>query len=269
MLTKVIVFLLLLFPSIATAMDTDIFQKVIEKINSKDFAFVENFLEENRSQYIKDPEYYVLLLNYSFAKGNQTQLVVAKGEPQKGDIEVKDKESGEVVGFIGERHIQGVELILKGIKETQKAQTNFNNRLDVHFGIIHIAAEIKRWDIVGSQLVKILHTSKVNNNEWEWGAINSMGSDPQKFMIENVQAYVSRLFSVEMEEADNALIEVSETMIKEYPNVIYGYSNLGVLYLANKKYDLAEKYLNQAIAIDPKDEVVKGNLDLLKERRKQ
>ena len=56
MLTKVIVFLLLLFPSIATAMDTDIFQKVIEKINSKDFAFVENFLEENRSQYIKDPE---------------------------------------------------------------------------------------------------------------------------------------------------------------------------------------------------------------------
>jgi Flp pilus assembly protein TadD len=44
---------------------------------------------------------------------------------------------------------------------------------------------------------------------------------------------------------------------------------LGVLYLANKKYDLAEKYLNQAIAIDPKDEVVKGNLDLLKERRKQ
>ena len=96
-----------------------------------------------------------------------------------------------------------------------------------------------------------------------------MGIDPQKFMIENVQAYVSMLFRAELEEADNALKEVSETMIKEYPNVIYGYSNLGVLYLANKKYDLAEKYLNQAIAIDHKDEVVKGNLDLLKERRKQ
>lgn len=269
MLTTVIMSMLFLLPSIAAAMDTDIFQEMIEKINAKDFISVEEFLEENRSQYVKDPDYYVILLNYSFAKGSQTQLVVAKGEPQEGDLELRDKESGEVVGFIGERHIQGVELVLNGIKETQKAQTNFNNRLDIHFGIIHIAAEIKRWDIVGSQLVKILNTSKINNNEWVWGAINSMGSDSQKFMIENVQAFVSMLFREELEEADNALKEVSETMIKEYPNVIYGYSNLGVLYLANKKYDLAEKYLNQAIAIDPKDEVVKGNLDLLKERRKQ
>jgi Flp pilus assembly protein TadD len=53
-------------------------------------------------------------------------------------------------------------------------------------------------------------------------------------------------------------------MIKEYPDVIYDYSNLGVLYLAQKKYDLAEKYLKQAIAINPNDEIVKGNLAIFK-----
>jgi Tfp pilus assembly protein PilF len=57
-------------------------------------------------------------------------------------------------------------------------------------------------------------------------------------------------------------------MIKEYPDVIYGYANLGVLYLANNKFDLAEKYLNQALTIDPNDEIVLGTLSILKERRK-
>ena len=39
----------------------------------------------------------------------------------------------------------------------------------------------------------------------------------------------------------NALKAVAETMIQEYPDVIYGYSNLGVFYLANKEYDLGLK----------------------------
>ena len=62
--------------------------------------------------------------------------------------------------------------------------------------------------------------------------------------------------------------EVSDTMIKEYPNVIYGYSNLGALYLAYQNYELAEEYLNKAIAIDPEDKIVKRNLDLLEKKKK-
>jgi len=269
MLPKVILTMLILFPSIATAMDVAIFQGMIEKIDKKDFIAVEEFLEKNRTEYLRDPEYYVILLNYSFAKGNKNDLVVARGEPQEGDLEIRDKESGEVVGFIGNRLNQNVELIVNSITETQKAQTYFNNRLDIHFGIVHIASQIKRWDIVGSQLVKILKISKVNNNEWKWGSINSMDGEAKKYMLENVQARVSDLFHVGGEDTDSALEAVSKTMTIEYPDVIYGYSNLGVLYLANKKYDLAEKYLNQAIAIDPKDEIVIGNLNILKERKKQ
>lgn len=88
-------------------------------------------------------------------------------------------------------------------------------------------------------------------------------------MLENVQIRLKQLFNVRSETTDNTFKTVSETMIREYPDVIYGYSNLGALYLVNKKYELAEKYLNQAISIDPEDKIVKGNLDQLEKRRKQ
>jgi Flp pilus assembly protein TadD len=56
-------------------------------------------------------------------------------------------------------------------------------------------------------------------------------------------------------------------MIKYYPKVIYGYSNLGVIYLATGKYDLAEKYIKKALAINPGDPIVRGNLEILKQRK--
>jgi len=269
MLLKVILSILLLIPSYAAAMESEIFHDMIKNIHEKKYTPVEEFLEKNRSRYERNPEFYVILLNYSFSKGSQNQIVVAKGEPKPGDLELRDKDTGEVVGFMGNRNNKNTEMVIKGITETQNAQSFFNNRLDIHFGIIHIASLIERWDIVGSQLIKILKISKTNNNEWTWGAINTMDGDPKQFMLENVQARVNQLFHARSEQADQALEAVSEAMIKEYPNVIYGYSNLGVFYLVNGKYDFAEKYLNQAIAIDPKDEIVQGNLSILKEKMAQ
>jgi len=266
---KINIFLtvILLFPSFAFSMDTNLFNEMMDNLKSEKYMIVQNFLDKNHSKFSKDPEFYVILLNYSFKKGYKSGIVVAKGKAKEGDLEVRNKNTGEQVGFIGNRTFEDSEIIVYGISETQKAIKHFNNRLDIHFGIIHIAAKIKRWDILSSQLIEILSVSKTINNKWVWGPINSMEGDPKQFMIENIQAKVNELFYIGNEDADRALITVSEKMIEEYPEVIYGYSNLGVLYLANKKYALAEEYLTQAEKIDPGDEIVKGNLKKLREVR--
>lgn len=255
-----------------STMDVEVFHDMIEKIKSKEFDTVEEFLEKNRGIYSKDPEYYVILLNYSLAKGNKEQVLISKGEPKKGNFKwyatMIHSETGEL-GFITSINKPDVELMLNGIAKTQKALSFFNNRFDIHFGIVRLASLIKHWDIVGSQLLEILKVSKANNDQWEWGLLDSMNGDPRKFVLENVQIRLEELLQVGSEEAYNALKTVSETMVKEYPDVINGYSNLGALYLANNNYELAEKYLNQAIAIDPNDKIVRGNLETLKERRKQ
>jgi tetratricopeptide (TPR) repeat protein len=246
-------------------MDVDEYQDIMEKINSNEFAPVKEFLDKNIVKYEQDPEYYVILLNYSFAVSNR--FVIAQGEPQKGDFALLDKETGETVGFMGDRQIESGEIVIKALNDTQEALQFFNDRLDIHFGVIHIAQSFKYWDIVEKQLTEILTLSKSNNNEWLWGSINSMDGDLREFMLENVQSKINGLFYEGNETADNALESVSKVMIKAYPDVVYGYSNLGVLYLAKNKLDLAEKYLNLALSINPNDEIVNGNIEQLKQRR--
>jgi len=112
MILRMALILLALLPSIASAMTVEMFQNMIGKINAKDFNAVERFLGENRNIYSKDPEFYVILLNYSFCKGIQSDIVITKGEPKEGDLEVRDKTSGEVVGFVGNREIRNDELIV-------------------------------------------------------------------------------------------------------------------------------------------------------------
>jgi tetratricopeptide (TPR) repeat protein len=254
-------FLLCSFPS--HAMEPSVFQKMMERIDSKEFEPVDAFLSEEENSLALDPEYHVILLNYAFAKRNST-VVIARGEPREGDISLQNKDTGEAVGFIRQG---GDDIVVTAIEKTQKCLPAFENRLDIHLGIVAIAAAISRWDIAGNQLVDILATSKAIENKWEWGPVGAMQGEPKAFMLENVQSRVEQLFRSKDEVADRMLIRVSEAMIQHYPGVIYGYSNLGVIYLATGKYGLAEKYIKQALAIDPDDPVVKGNLKILNQRK--
>ena len=130
---KKILITILLLPSLAFSMDTSIFTEMMNNLNSEKYATVGKFLDKNHSKFSKDPEFYVILLNYTFRKGYKTGIVVAKGEAKNGEFIVLNKETGESVGFIGNRIFKDSEIIEYGISETQKALVHFNNRLDIHF----------------------------------------------------------------------------------------------------------------------------------------
>jgi tetratricopeptide (TPR) repeat protein len=261
--TVIPVTFLFLFSITSYAMDKSVFQSMMDRLDAKDFETVEKFLAKQEKILKQDPEYYVLLLNWAYTKRNNT-LMIAAGKPQEGDIVIKGKDDGEPVGFIRQG---GDEIIVDAIAKTRQALPAFSNRLDIHFGIVTVAAAIKRWDLLGDQLVDILTVSKSVKNQWKWGPIGSMEGEPRAFMLGNVQSRIQQLFRAEDKIADKMLIKVSEVMIQHYPDVIYGYSNLGVIYLATGKYDLAEKYINKALAIDPNDSIVQGNLKILKQRK--
>lgn len=245
------------------------FDSLMSKIQEKKYDQVDTFLNNNKDKLKKNPEYYVILLNYVLSKGDQSSLVVAKGTPKQDDFSLKDLESNETVGSLGQRGGYDEDLIVNGINRTQKALSFFNSRLDIHFGIIIIAETIQRWDIVGTQLETILKTSKEINNKWIWGTVNSMEGEPEEFMIQNVLTKTALLFQAETKEADEALEKVSLAMIKYYPKKIYGYANLGTLYMVINKNSQAEKYYKKALEIDPNDNIVLENLEKLQKQKKK
>jgi tetratricopeptide (TPR) repeat protein len=197
-------------------------------------------------------------------KGIRTNLVIGQGEPKAGDIPLSSMETGKVEGFIGGRPQIDEPLIVDGIKRTQNALRHFQDRLDIHFGIVAIAERIERWDIVGDQIISILIVSKQNNNQWIWGPINSMSGDPKEFMIDNIMGRTAAMFESNTDVGEQAFLKVSQQLIDSYPDLIYGYANLGVLYLSRKQYDLARTYLLKAQKIDPSDRIVQANLKRLR-----
>lgn len=256
----------LIAPVTAFAMPSATFKELMAQLHSEKYTEVEKYLGAQRETLKEDPEYFVVLLNYVLSKGHRAGVVIAKGVPQEGEFSVQAAD-GKPMGFLGHREEYGAKLISDGIERTELALPHFRARLDIRLGAITAAERIKRWDMVSRQMIDMLKTSREINNKWIWGQVGSMDGNPKAFMIDNVLARTESLFHLETNPADKALIDTSEALIRYYPELPYGYANLGTLALTKRNYSQAEKYLKQAEKIAPQDELVQGSLAKLKEMR--
>lgn len=258
---------LLLFFVWATTAGANELDEHLAKLSAEKFDEVKIFLDTNYVKYQKDPEYYVLLLNYSFLKSRTAGVVVSTEEPKEKGL--GQQKNDQVLGVLGERVSFDENVLMDGILKTQSALVYFPNRLDIHLGITYIAKEASLWEVVGHQSVAVLETSKLNSNEWLWGNVNKFEGDPRDFMLQNIASNSATLFRAEDDSADSALVNISNSLIANYPNEVYGYSNLGVLASVNKDYESATRFFHAALELSPNDEVVLQNLKNVESRLKE
>jgi len=248
----------------ASALEQDEFQFLLDSIKQNNLDIVQTYLAEERATATTDPDYTVLLLNYSFTKARTTHFTTGLGEAKKGDYELTSLDGNNTKGFLREIVSFDEVSILESLRIAQDNLKFFPHQLDIHFGIASIAQNIGEHSVVADQLISMLKTSKEIDNKWQWGKVGSMEGDPEEFMIQGLLPRTAMLYRLETEEGDRLLINVSEALIQYYPNKVYGYANLGSLYGATKRYDEARKYYEKALEVDPSDEVVKQNIDNIK-----
>ena len=247
----------------AHSLEDSEFKFLIDNIKQNKFDVVETYLAEERATATTDPDYTVLLLNYSFNKARSTHFTTGLGVAKKGDFELTSLDGNNTKGFLREVVSFDEISILESLRIAQDNLRFFPNQLDIHFGIVSIAQNIGEHSVMADQLISMLKTSKEIDNKWQWGKVGSMEGDPEEFMIQGLLPRTAMLFRLESEEGDRLLINVSEALIQYYPNKVYGYANLGSLYGATKRYDEARKYYEKALEVDPNDEVVMKNFKRL------
>ena len=247
----------------AHSLEDSEFKFLIDNIKQNKFDVVETYLAEERATATTDPDYTVLLLNYSFNKARSTHYKKGLGVEKKGDFELTSLDGNNTKGFLREVVSFDEISILESLRIAQDNLRFFPNQLDIHFGIVSIAQNIGEHSVMADQLISMLKTSKEIDNKWQWGKVGSMEGDPEEFMIQGLLPRTAMLFRLESEEGDRLLINVSEALIQYYPNKVYGYANLGSLYGATKRYDEARKYYEKALEVDPNDEVVMKNFKRL------
>lgn len=256
---KVIIFLF--FAISIFSMDRYKYENVISLIQSKNYSEAFSELSEMRNTYSNDPEYYALIINYYFSKSMSDGIVLRKGEPSQDEyLTLYDSTNTNPVGVVEGQTTYNLDTLNVGLKEFEVGLEKFQNRLDLHLGLIHTLLVTEQYTRLQDRLLSVLNISREIKNNWLWSFNEPYSENSQEEFLGAIQDNLYQLFQKENSEADSVLVTTSKSLINYYPNCIFGYNNLGAVYSVSKRYDLAKEYFEKALKIDETDIMVLANL---------
>ena len=206
----------------------------------------------------KDAELYTSYFNYYFLKSKKEVIALTTEKPKGEGLILKDS-LNQTAGYLGSQIYYDESNFNKSIEYINKGIGYFPNRLDMRFGKIYVYGVTENWKDFTTEIIKTVEYSNTNKNQWTW-TNNEPVENPKDFFLGNIQSYVYQLYNTGNDSLLKNMREISETILKYYPNNIESLSNISVTYLLNKEYDKALKPLLRAEKLDPKDYIVLGNI---------
>lgn len=251
----------LLIAICTTALCDEYKDEYIELLKEEEYKKLLLHIQKWEEEKPEDPEMFIAYFNYYINRSKKAGVSLDTTPPDQDEktLVFTDPNTGEVRGYISDRIIFDEEDVRRGTAHLDKGLELHPDRLDMHFGKIHILGEIVDFKSQKEQLITVLKISEQNNNEWLWSDSKKL-EDAKNFMMKNIQSRLRTIFELESEEAHNYIKEVSLEMIRIYPNHIYGYNNLGSISCFQKRFDDALNYYKRAEEIDPRDMIVLNNI---------
>lgn len=205
-----------------------------------------------------NPELFTSYFNYYFLKSRQEFISMSKNQPKGESLQLQDS-SGQVAGFLGSEIVYNNETLQKGLDKIDQGIKLYPNRLDMRFGKIYALGQTEDWENFTKEIVKTIHYSKKNNNEWTW-TFNEKRENGKEFFLSSIQDYQLILYETENDDLLKNMRTVAEEILKIYPDHIESLSNISITYLLTGEYDKGIEALLKAEKIDPKDGIVLGNI---------
>jgi len=237
---------------------TDFQSEFTKLCETNDTISQKKLLVKWEKQSPKDAELYTSYFNYYFLKSRKEVLALTTNEPNGEALILKDS-LNQTAGFLRSQIYYDNTLFKKGIEYINLGIEYFPNRLDMRFGKIYVLGTQENWKEFTDGIIKAVEYSSKNMNKWTW-TNNEPVENPKDFFLENVQSYIYQLYNTGNDGLLVNMRQISETILKYYPNNIESLSNISVTYLLNKEYDKALKPLLKAEKINPKDYIVLGNI---------
>jgi hypothetical protein len=206
-----------------------------------------------------NPELYIAYYNYYIRKGSHSKVSLSSKPNNSDQLEIKDQNTGEIVGYLYDDINYDLDDIQKSFQYINMGLKLSPNRLDMHFGKIHLLGEIGDFKSQVSAIKSVLELSILNGNNWYWIKSEKI-TDGKDFLINNLQDYVSQWINYGTNETLNAMKDFSEHEILFYPNETYGYNNLAYYYILNKNIDSALDWFLKAETVNNNDPIVLLNI---------
>lgn len=210
----------------------------------------------------ENPEMFIAYFNYYLRKGYSSGVQLNTQPPVEGQhLAITDPDTGEIVGYMYDSTSYNPEDLAMALIYLNKGLKLSPDRLDMHFGKIHILQQVQDYENQSAALIDALKQSMENNNKWYWSD-NEELKDGAEFFLGNIQDYYNTWLKVRSESSLTAVKEAGIIQIQFYPNHVYGYNNVAYGHLIKGELTEALEYLLAAEKIDGDDAIVINNIAL-------
>ena len=205
-------------------------QDFLAALKAKDLAKAEKVLETWDLADANDAELYVSYFNFYTVKGLEKDSTVLEKE-------YADK----ALSFISE----GIE--------------RFPTRFDMRIVKIYMLGRIKEYSAYTEEVINMINYSVKIENNWK-GENFKLVERPDEMFEDAVLEFQEKLFAENNASLYDNIIQISNEMLKCYPNNIQSRINMSTIYVEQKEYDKSIDLLQQAIKINEMNPIVSYNL---------
>lgn len=161
--------------------DKDIY---LDLLNNNKLSELKIHLEKWEKKEPTNPEMFIGYFNYYIRKGSKSGVSIDKYPKGEKQLAITDPKTGEIIGYMNDSTIYNYEDIKQALIYINKGLTYTPDRLDMHFGKIHILGEIKDYNTQCISLINVLELSTKNKNKWLWSD-NEKIPDGENFFFTN------------------------------------------------------------------------------------
>lgn len=246
---------LLFTPTLAFADFAEDFKKTR---GTKDHAAMVKLLEAAAKTEAENPDYYALASNYWWSFASEINLSTKPAA--KGELSIRDKDSGEEVGSISTNGDLDPSIRKKAVELTGTGLSKFPKRLDIGLGHAHV--RFKTGDAKGAvaTLRQLLKLAATPGTEFLWTGNAALPGPVDEVLPEAIQGYTAPLFQAETDESDALCKELLDATIAAFPEHPYAYNLLAALADAKGDKDESYRFLKLAAEKAPEDTLVLSNL---------
>jgi tetratricopeptide (TPR) repeat protein len=135
----------------------------------------------------------------------------------------------------------------------------FPTRLDMRVAKIYMLSNLKEFEKLTDETIRIIDYSKKIENNWK-GEDFRLIDVPRTVMEGAVQDFQEILFARNDSTLFDNIRRISELMIKYYPDYEQSWINLSTLHTINKEYDKSLEALKKAEKVNPKNAFLLYNM---------
>lgn len=244
-----------------TSAQQTLFKGQNEELALKKDTLAQNKLLKEWEQYSpNDPELYVAYFNFYVNKSRNEVFSLTDTAPQNNEETlVLSDTANKTAGYLYSNAEFDPNILKRGMDYISTGIDKFPDRLDMRFGKIYMLEKIGEYDLFTEEIRKTIDRSVVNSNKWRWSDDKPLDNG-KSTLIETVQGYILQIYNTGDDSLLKYMKEISEYMLKHYPDEVYFLSDLSIVYMLSEEYDRALEVLLKANSIVPKDKVVVSNI---------